>query len=73
MEGLIAGRIVHFVMSPDVHRPAIVVKVQDQAKGICDLFVFTIPEDGRGDFYRYTGAWYTDKKLSSTWHWIEPE
>jgi hypothetical protein len=71
VEGLIEGRIVHFVLSPDVHRPAIVVNVQDKEKGICDLFVFLAPKDERGAFLTYTGAWYTEKKLSSTWHWIE--
>ena len=71
MEGLIEGRIVHFCVSPTQHRAAIVVNIQDKAKGICDLFVFSMPRDERGGFFLRTEAKYSGTKEEDTWHWIE--
>jgi hypothetical protein len=71
MEGLIEGRIVHFVVSPHQHRAAIIVNIQGKEKGICDVFVFSMPQDERGGFFMYTGAPYDSEKGLDTWHWIE--
>lgn len=54
MEGLIEGRIVHYVLDEKEHRPAIVVKVwrnydgSVHEDGLCNLQVFT---DGTNDRY----------------------
>ena len=71
MEGLIEGRIVHFVVSPEQHRAAIVVNVISKDYGECDLFVFAMPQDESGGFFMYTDAHYDDGKAVNTWHWIE--
>jgi hypothetical protein len=71
MEGLTEGRIVHFVVSPEQHRAAIVVNIRDRQSGTCDLFVFSMPQDERGGFFMYTEAKYDDSKAEDTWHWIE--
>ena len=74
MEGLIEGRMVHFVLPDvDVHRAAIVVNVQDKQKGLCDLFVFSMPQDEHGGFFMNLGARYSGTKEPGTWHWIERE
>lgn len=69
MEGLIAGRIVHFNSSTDeTHLAAIVVDVLEPVSGLVNLFAFDksgahpgaaqrVPYDADG------GRW--------TWHWIE--
>ena len=46
MDGLTEGRIVHFVMPNDEHRPAIIVKVWNHETGYVNLQVFT---DGSND------------------------
>lgn len=72
MEGLTEGRIVHFVVSPGVHRAAIICNVQDRKQGFCDLFVFSMPQDERGGFFMQLSALYDEQyKDSNTWHWIE--
>lgn len=71
MDGLTEGRIVHFVVKPDVHRAAIIVNIQDRYSGVCDLFVFSMPQDERGGFFMHMGAWHNETKQVDTWHWIE--
>lgn len=79
MEGLIEGRIVHYVLpddndclTPGQHRPAIVVKVWHE--GAVNLQVFT---DFDNDYPRSDGhIWatsveYDENKTEGTWHWIE--
>lgn len=84
MEGLVEGRIVHYVLpdgrSEGEHRPAIVVKVwrvdgKPQENGCCQLQVFS---DGVNDGARYTDGivWATSVVHSAelklgTWHWPE--
>ena len=86
MDGLIEGRIVHFVLadgrSPGEHRPAIVVKVwrntdnTPPANGCSNLQVFT---DGEGGNYNdglprllwQTSVLYDPDGAPGTWHWIE--
>jgi hypothetical protein len=73
MQGLTEGRIVHFVLpGTDKHRAAIVVNVQDKEKAVCDLFVFSMPQDEHGGFFMFEGAAYDESKNPKTWHWIEP-
>jgi hypothetical protein len=87
MEGLIEGRIVHFVMPSGEHRPAIVVRVwrdlSGAPEGYSNLLVFV---DGTNDVKPSllaspfpeptTTLWetskhYSDSKEPGTWHWIE--
>jgi hypothetical protein len=41
MDGLIEGRIVHFVMPDGKHSPAMIVRVWNQETGMSNLQVFT--------------------------------
>lgn len=41
MDGLVEGRIVHFVMPDGKHSPAMIVKVWNQDSGMSNLQVFT--------------------------------
>lgn len=79
MEGLIPGRIVHYVLPRFEHRAAIVTNVLSSRKGIINLQVFM---DGDTDLeYRIPGVetdlmWATERQYSEnyepgTWHWIE--
>lgn len=80
MEGLIEGRIVHYVLSnegmTDQHRPAILVRVwKGRSDGSCNLTVF--PDwSNDGSLYEKGLAWCTSIKYSvdpkpNTWHWPE--
>ncbi len=85
MEGLIEGRIVHFVLPAGPHagehRPAIVVKIWDkwnEKSGVVNLQVFY---DGTNDhphaqsdgphIYWETSVGYSSEPEARTWHWIE--
>lgn len=83
MEGLIEGRIVHFVTKYG-HRPAIVVNVKDKEKGLVNLQVFGNSPDFPNPNAHYP-EWcefqimfkvlipYSEEYLEYTWHWIERE
>lgn len=86
MEGLIEGRIVHYVLSNGQHRPAIVVRDWSNpdlpgSDGMVNLIVFA---DGTNDMGAVGGTytaqgifWATSAHYSPdgtehhTWHWIE--
>jgi hypothetical protein len=85
MDGLIEGRMVHFVMPSGEHRPAVVVRVwhiSDSPEGYSNLLVFV---DGSNDVKRSEGdpnkepvttIWetsvhYSENHEPRTWHWIE--
>jgi len=75
MDGLIEGRIVHFVLEKGQHRPAIVVKVWNKDSGSVNLQVFT---DGSNDGELYASGMYwatsimpSETNEVRTWHWIE--
>lgn len=82
MEGLTAGRNVHYVLpdgrSKGEHRPAIVVKLcppeWNYPDGAVQLQVFV---DGTNDYPDAAGSlWrtsvlYSEGKEAGTWHWIE--
>jgi hypothetical protein len=86
MDGLIEGRIVHYVLpaeqnckEPGAHRPAIVVRVcppewYPPSEGRVNLQVFT---DFENDYPKSDGhIWatsvgYDPDKAPGTWHWIE--
>jgi hypothetical protein len=85
MEGLIEGRIVHYVLANGQHRPAIVVRNWSNpaipgSDGMVNLIVFA---DGSNDYEAIQGAtelgmfWATSVhydpagKMHHTWHWIE--
>jgi hypothetical protein len=72
MDGLIEGRIVHFVMPSGEHRPAIVVKVwrypdssgpepilKAPENGCCNLQVFTDGSNDGVDEVRHGHLWFT--------------
>lgn len=80
LDGLIAGRIVHYVMdrpysageAPEV-RPAVVVRVWDAHTGCVNLQVFI---DGTNDGYESargtvwkTSRLYSEGGEAGTWHW----
>jgi hypothetical protein len=68
MDGLVPGRIVHWVFS-GVHYPAIVIRVCDKESGGCILRAFgDFPEDDE----RVDTIYNKDFK-NDTWHWIERE
>ena len=79
MEGLIEGRIVHYVLQNGQHRPAIVVR--NWSDGRVNLIVFA---DGTNDAGVIGGSyssqglfWATSAHYDPqgdkhhTWHWIE--
>lgn len=86
MDGLIAGRIVHYVLSNGQHRPAIVVRDWSDphvtgSDGMVNLIVFA---DGTNDAGAILGIvsppglfWATSAHYDAagtihhTWHWIE--
>ena len=82
MDGLIEGRIVHYVTQSGNHRPAIIVQVWNKEDGLSNLQVFT---DGNNDYQvrpEFTKVanvvWTPSIKFSeepkpATWHWIERE
>jgi hypothetical protein len=48
-----------------------VVNVADGASGVCDLFVFSMPDDGLGGFFMRLGAGFDPGMSEGPWHWIE--
>ena len=83
MEGLTAGRIVHYVMdqgrSKGEHRPAIVVRVwpdyfDADSVPLIQLQVFTDQTNDdcqTGTIWRTSVHFDGDAKAPGTWHWIE--
>lgn len=77
MQGLIEGRVVHYVMSDDIHSAAVVVQVKNQVKGVCDLVVFLSAKESEGHgitpgvpVYAHNVP-YNPDGTETTWHWIE--
>jgi len=88
LEGLSAGRIVHYVYSegdvpkrPDAvgtEAPAIIVQVWDteNGTGCCNLLVFADGTNDTGDATRGNVLWMTSRTFSETpepGHWHWPE
>jgi hypothetical protein len=72
MKGLTEGRIVHYVCpGTGRHRAAIVTNLVDWVTGVCDLFVFSMPDDGLGGFFMRSGAGFDPGASEGTWHWVE--
>lgn len=75
MDGLIGGRIVHYIISTQrgnpVVRPAMVVRVVNQKKGICNLQVFHEKSDGfeLASADKPTNCEFSEEKTTGTWHW----
>jgi hypothetical protein len=73
--GLTPGRMVHYVLSQDEHRPGIITKVNDATTGTINLVVFFDGElDGRSK--DYPQVWsknveYSEFNVVGTWHFIE--
>ena len=84
IEGLIEGRIVHFVpgpndgfSSPEEHRPAVIVRVWDRTgdSGSVQLQVFTDggndgPGKASGLFWAMS-VMHSERPEPRTWHFIE--
>jgi hypothetical protein len=84
MEGLIEGRIVHYVLLNGQHRAAIVVRVFDEhAKeaGLVNLLVFADGSNDKGVIFGNASEqgifWATSAQYDPegtkhhTWHWVE--
>jgi hypothetical protein len=74
MEGLVEGRIVHYVMSNGSHRPAIVVNVLNKEAGSVELHVFLSKWDYPYEEAKVMMAYasYSDSAVTlGSWHWIE--
>jgi hypothetical protein len=84
VEGLIEGRIVHYVLMNGEHRPAIIVKVWDVANmppenGCSNLQVFMDYGENDGGFEEHpyplarlkTSVLYDESCVPGTWHWIK--
>jgi hypothetical protein len=72
MDGLTAGRIVHFVTEEGIHLPSIVVKVWDKDSGVVNLSVFIDHSEYTGDaIWPRTSVPYSETPMPNTWHWIE--
>ena len=81
MEGLIEGRIVHYVQAVTLHNAAIVAVVHDKVIGKVDLVVFDmsipintvtlLPEPKYIQPHYFVP--YSESKEPGTWHWIERE
>lgn len=73
MEGLIEGRIVHYVDGM-LHRAAVITRVWDGA-GIVNLFIFpdgSFPiQNNTLTSIRFDDGEKTGTKEHGTWHWIE--
>ena len=80
MDGLIEGRVVHYVLEDGPykgeHRPAVIVRVWPTELDYgCNLQVLT---DGSNDGPQYAGGmvWktsvpYSEEPKPRTWHWVE--
>ena len=75
MEGLIEGRIVHYVACNQRHLAAIVVGVNDSAAGDIDIALFTNLNNVNGDknfgLQFHQNVKPSDGKEPGTWHFVE--
>ena len=71
MEGLIEGRIVHYVV-PCLRRHAVAIVVMVHANDTVNLCVFeTMPTKGTAPTYGVEGVRYDPEAGDRTWHWPE--
>ncbi len=70
MQGVISGRIVHFVDGNQEHFPAIVSKVWGGDSGCVNLHVFN-GHSGEVEFK--TSVLFSEEPKLFTWHWPERE
>jgi hypothetical protein len=77
MEGLIEGRIVHYVAYNNRHLAAIVIGHQEVFAdvSVADLAVFTNMENVNGvknfGLQFHQGVEFSEVPKPGTWHWIE--
>lgn len=75
MEGLIEGRIVHYVAYNQRHLAAIVIGVWPDPAGKVDIALFTNLDNVNGvknfGLQFHQGIDYSDNKEPGTWHWVE--
>jgi hypothetical protein len=85
INGLIEGRIIHYVLSNNEHRPGIITKVYDKNLGMCNVQIFldVVTDNQLSEFsdndmsigLSYKSHRYYDdtNKRPGTWHFIERE
>lgn len=75
MEGLIEGRICHYVAFNGRHLAAIVIGVEDRQSGIVDIALFTNLPNVNGDknfgLQFHQNVKFSETQEPGTWHWIE--
>lgn len=75
MEGLIAGRICHYVAYNGQHLAAMVIGSEDAIDGEVDLLVLTNMLNSAGKknfgFQFHQDVKYSGSKEPGTWHWVE--
>jgi hypothetical protein len=73
--GLINGRVVHYVLDQDKHRPGIITNVLDATDGTVNIVVFFDgPNDGRSTHSSsevLAAVEYSEFNVVGTWHFIE--
>jgi hypothetical protein len=78
-KGLTIGRVVHYVVSPGEHRPAIVTRVVDKKIGLVNLNVLRDYEDitafvgVNNGGYLVANVYPSETLPVRTWHWPERE
>ena len=71
MNGLSIGRMVHFVNKEGHHRPAIVIEVVDQVKGVANLQVFNAKKRSVRNTSHEMKRKFSEEHLINTWHWMD--
>jgi hypothetical protein len=78
-KGLAIGRVVHYVVSPGEHRPAIVTRVVDKKIGLVNLNVLRDYEDitafveVNNGSYLVANVYPSETSPVRTWRWPERE
>lgn len=70
------GRVVHYVRDNGHHRPAVIVRVWDETKGLVNLQVFNDGDGSTSNDKAPNVEWvcsrfHSDDPTPGTWHWPE--
>ena len=71
MDGLIEGRIVHYVNQLGIHMAAVVTYVHSPAIGRVNLFAFLAGRSTADEGCLKLSVNYDELMAKGTWHWIE--
>ena len=70
MDELIIGRMIHYVLGTEVHRPAIVLDVLENSS--VTLVAFLVPTIDPGAPVEWNmNCPYSEEKKPGSWHWPE--